>query len=115
MVSVEDPMLQGSSRQDDFADLIDAREAALDAIREANGESSATIVGGGTIVALLLALCPETVGATCLGAGLAIVAGGVVNVIRNENLRSLAEEDLERSEVNINGRFDQIVTQLGPQ
>jgi hypothetical protein len=46
---------------------------------------------------------------------LAIVAGGVVNVIRNENLRSLAEEDLERSEVNINGRFDQIVTQLGPQ
>jgi hypothetical protein len=114
MVSVDDPLLQGSARQDDFVDLIEAREAALDAIAEANGESGATVVGGATILGLLF-LCPETFGATCVGAGLAIVAGAVVNVIRNGNLRALADEDLDRAELNITGRFNQIAYDLGLQ
>jgi hypothetical protein len=111
IVSADDPQLQGSARVDDFADLIEAREAAQTRIDNATGEGNATGVGAGVVIGLLM-LCPESFGLTCVGAGLAVGGGAIINILRNQALREQAQEDLELAEFNIIGRYNQILQTL---
>ena len=108
IVSTDDPQLQGSERVDDFADLIESREAALEAIESATSEANSTGIGAGVVITLLL-LCPETAGVTCLGAGIAVGGAAIVNILRNYGLREAAQEDLALAEMNIMGRYNQIL------
>ena len=75
-----------------------ARDAA-----QSTGQTTTAV--GGTAVLVMLALCPETLGATCLGAGIGIVVAGIANIIIRSSNGRRADRDIEAAEANLLGRF----------
>jgi hypothetical protein len=95
----------GGSLPDDFSDFIAQRDAAIAARDGAQSTGQTTVAVGGTAVLVMVALCPETLGATCLGAGIGIVVAGIANTIIQSSNSRRADRDLEAAEANLLGRF----------
>ena len=90
---------------DDFADFIAQRDGAIAARDSAQSSGQTTYAVGGTAVVVMLALCPETFGATCIGAGIGIVVGGIANIIIQSTNSRRADRDIETADANLLGRF----------
>jgi hypothetical protein len=98
---------------DDFADFIAQRDGAIAARDAAQSSALRTAGVGSGAVLLMLALCPETFGATCLGAGIGIVVGVISNAINQSDNSRRADGDIERAEANLLGRFDALRASAG--
>jgi hypothetical protein len=94
---------------DDFTDFIAQRNAAIAARRAAASAGQTTLIVGGPALGAMWALCPETYGATCVGAGIGIAVAAITNIIIHSQAEHSAEQDLDIAESNLAGKFDQFI------
>jgi hypothetical protein len=91
---------------DDFTDFIARRDAAIEARRSAAAAGQTTFLVGGSALSAMVAFCPATYGATCVGAAIEISVAAITNVIIHSEAEHWAEQDIETAESNLAGTFD---------
>jgi hypothetical protein len=118
-VNGDDPNFRGDARDDDFADLIDAREDTLkqiddieDKIKEHQGARAGYDFGAAGVTGLGVIVCGVATGGTCFvpfaATGLVLVGNAMAQNGASQSLESSLERhqtDLEQHQDSLRGRF----------